>query len=142
MRGRVIGILAGGAWALGLLVVSALYVPLPVFTLTPTVMTAFLAPGLGLAAMVLWQGFRGQPTDTPVIRETVCMLVLALAIWPAAAVLLGPQGPGAIVVLGGGLLIARVLAWLAGPRLQAVAFWASLLPTIFAALWALGRLTF
>ncbi|MCR9114750.1 MAG: MAPEG family protein, partial [Rhodobacteraceae bacterium] len=51
-RGTAIGMAAGVIWAVGLLWVAGSYVTLPVFTLMPTIMTAFLAPGLVMAAMV------------------------------------------------------------------------------------------
>lgn len=156
-RAIAIGMAAGAVWALALLVGAALFVRLPVFTLMPTIMVAFLAPGLVMAAMVgrlaqrrffddaLIDGGQAQGAaeiDRRVLVNTTEQMVLALAIWPAAAVLLGKQGPGVIVVLGIGFALARVAFWVGyhkAPHLRAFGFAASFYPTVLVALWALLR---
>jgi len=157
-RGTAIGMAAGLIWAVGLLWVAGSYVTLPVFTLMPTIMTAFLAPGLVMAAMVGRIAQRrlfdervidggalagGADIDQRVLRNTVEQLVLALAIWPAAAVLLTGRGPGVIVMLGLGFAVARLAFWIGchrGPALRAFGFAATFYPTVLAALWALWEL--
>ncbi|MEQ9260399.1 MAG: MAPEG family protein [Roseovarius sp.] len=149
------GMAAGLVWALGLLAVGGLAVQLPVFTLMPTIMVGFFAPGLVMLAMVGRIAQRrffddeiidGGPlggaaeTDQRVLRNTVEQLVLALAIWPAAAVMLGPQGPGVIVVLGAGFALARIAFWVGyhkAPSWRAFGFAATFYPTVLVALWAL-----
>ena len=135
-----IGIGAGLVWAAALLGIAALFVRLPVFTLMPTIMAAFLAPGLVLAAMI---GCRAVWQVGQVVRDTVEQLVLAMAVWPAAAVMLGPEGPGAIATLGAGFALARLVFWLGCHRgaaaLAYFGFFATFLPTVLVALWALLR---
>ena len=133
---------AGLLWAIGLLWGAASYVSLPVFTVMPTIMTAFFAPGLVLMAMVVWQGARGAQAAQGVVLETGLQLVLALAIWPAAAVLLGAEGPGVIVSLGLGFALAQLVFWVGGslsPALRTFGFAATVCPTVLVALWALWR---
>ncbi|GAB4285089.1 MAG: hypothetical protein Kow0058_04320 [Roseovarius sp.] len=154
----VIGMAAGAVWALGLLVGAALFVRLPVFSLLPTIMVAFLAPGLVMMAMVGRLAHRrffddaiidgeapqgAAEIDRRVLGNTTEQMVLALAVWPAAAVMLGAEGPGVIMVLGIGLALARVAFWLGyhlSPPLRAFGFAASFYPTVLVALWALWRL--
>ncbi|WP_397542348.1 MAPEG family protein [Roseovarius salis] len=146
---------AGLVWALLLLWVAASFVRLPVFTLMPTIMTAFLAPGLVLAAMVLRVALRrtgdrdmlaGGPLHGPAVADqralqnTLEQLVLALCIWPAAAVMLGGAGPGVIVTLGGGFALTRLVYWVGCHRashLRILGFSAGFWPTVLVALWAL-----
>ena len=139
---------------------SATAVQLPVFALMPTIMTAFFAPGLVLALMIGRLAQRrffddtiidGGPLkgvaeiDQRVLQNTVEQLVLAAAIWPAAAVILGAQGPGAIAVLGLGFAVARLAFWAGyhrAPAMRAFGFAATFYPTVLVALWALCRLVF
>lgn len=148
----------GFLWAVVLVWVAARVVQLPVFTLMPTIMTAFFAPGLVMAAMVMRVAtrrlgdegaMRGAPlqgkaaVDQRVLQNTLEQVVLALCIWPAAAVLLGEQGPGMIMTLGAGFAVARVVFWVGyhlSPMLRVVGFAASFWPTVLVALWALWRL--
>ncbi len=152
-----IGMAGGAAWALAVLVGAALFVKLPVFALMPTIMTAFLAPGLVTIAMIGRLAQRrffddaiidGQllagaaEIDQRVLNNTVEQLVLALAVWPAAAVLLGGEGPGVILVLGIAFALARVAFWVGyhrAPPLRAFGFAASFYPTVLVALWAIWR---
>ena len=154
----VIGMAAGLLWAVALLWAAATYVPLPVFTLMPTIMTAFLAPGLVTLLMIARLAQRrffsddmidgnaltgGAEIDQRVLSNTVEQLVLALCIWPACAVLLSGEGPGVIICLGLGFTLARLVFWLGyhiSPSLRAFGFAAGFFPTILVALWAVWRL--
>ena len=153
------GIGAAAIWSVSLLWIAARYVQLPIFALMPTIMTAFLAPGLVLAVMLGWGSWRragaadhaaqfpgrdapgmAAAVDRHVVQDTVYHLVLGLCIWPAAAVLLGATGPGVIVMLGIGLAVARVLYWLGchfSTVLRVFGQVASLAPTALVAGWAL-----
>ena len=51
-RKIAVGMAAGVVWAVAVLVGAAVFVELPVFALMPTIMTAFLAPGLVMLARV------------------------------------------------------------------------------------------
>ncbi|MCZ0812086.1 MAG: MAPEG family protein [Pseudomonadota bacterium] len=149
---------AGFLWAALLLWVAARHVTLPVFTLMPTIMMAFMAPGLVLAAMVLRVAMRRlgdeamlaggalqgpASVDQRVLQNTLEQLVIALCVWPAAAIMLGDAGPGVIVVLGFGFALMRLVFWLGyhrAPLLRVFGFAGSFWPTILVALWALLRL--
>lgn len=151
---------AGAVWSLLLLWAAATYVVLPVFTLMPTIMTAFFGPGIVMLLIIGRLAQRrflddgiidGQPfapgsgaeIDQRVLQNTAEQLVMALCIWPAAAVVLAGQGPGVIVSLGVGFAVARIAFWIGchlSPPLRAFGFAASFYPTVFVALWALVRL--
>lgn len=155
-----IGMAAGAIWSVGLLWGAATYVELPIFALMPTIMTAFFAPGLVMAAMVGWLAARrffdpalgngappvpgtGVDIDQRVLRNTTEQLVLALCIWPAAAVLLGGKGPGVIAMLGLGFALTRLVFWAGyrlSPGLRAFGFAAGFYPTLMVAGWALWAL--
>lgn len=157
-RKIALGMAAGLAWAIVLLWLGAGVVDIPVFALMPTIMSAFLAPGLVMAAMVGRIAQRrffddriidGEPlsgpaeTDRRVLANTTEQLVLALCVWPAAAVGLGADGPGVIMMLGLGFAVARLAFWWGyhlSPPLRAFGFAASFYPTVLAGLWALWRL--
>ncbi len=152
------GMAAGLVWAVVLLLVAVLFVKIPVFALLPTIMAAFLAPGLVMMAMIGRLAQRrffddamidGAPLtgaaeiDRRVLVNTVEQLVLAMAVWPAAAVLLGAPGPGVIVVLGIGFAVARVIFWWGyhrSPPQRAFGFAATFYPTVLVALWTLAAL--
>ena len=156
-RKIAIGMAAGAVWAVAVLVGAAVFVQLPVFALMPTIMTAFLAPGLVMIAMVGrlaqrrffddaiidGEAFSGAAAiDQRVLSNTVEQLVLAMAVWPAAAVLLGAEGPGVILVLGVAFAVARLAFWFGyhrAPPLRAFGFAATFYPTVLVALWALWR---
>uniref|UniRef100_UPI003B5293AA MAPEG family protein n=1 Tax=Roseovarius indicus TaxID=540747 RepID=UPI003B5293AA len=156
-RKIAIGMAAGVAWSFAVLIGAAMFVQLPVFALMPTIMTAFLAPGLVMIAMVGrlaqrrffddaiidGEAFSGAAAiDQRVLSNTVEQLVLAMAVWPAAAVLLGAEGPGVILVLGVAFAVARLAFWFGyhrAPPLRAFGFAATFYPTVLVALWALWR---
>lgn len=149
-----IGMAAGLLWGVALLWGAANFVRLPIIALIPTVMTAFLAPGLVLLAMIARLAQRrffddaiidGGPLtgaaeiDQRVLQNTIEQLVLALCIWPAAAVILGGAGPGVILSLGIGFALARLAFWRGyhkSPPLRAFGFAATFYPTVLVALWA------
>ena len=160
-RGSIaVGMAGGGVWSVLILWVAARYVQLPVFTLMPTILTAFLAPGLVMALMVgrlaqrrffddaiidgqTFPGGSRAEIDQRVLKNTTEQLVLALCIWPAAAVLLGGAGPGAILLLGLGFAATRVAFWIGyhvSPPMRAFGFAAGFYPTILVALWAIWTL--
>ncbi|KRS17209.1 MAPEG family protein [Roseovarius indicus] len=156
-RKIAVGMAAGVAWSFAVLIGAAMFVQLPVFALMPTIMTAFLAPGLVMIAMVGrlaqrrffddaiidGEAFSGAAAiDQRVLSNTVEQLVLAMAVWPAAAVLLGAEGPGVILVLGVAFAVARLAFWFGyhrAPPLRAFGFAATFYPTVLVALWALWR---
>lgn len=157
-RKIILGLIAGLLWSVLLFWVAVTFVTLPVFALIPTIMSAFLAPGLVMAAMAARLALRrfrdgamrdgdvpsdSAVTDQRVLSQTGEQIVLALCIWPAAAVILGGHGPGVIVCLGLGLAVARLLFW-AGAHLSAplriFGFAASFSPTVLVGLWAVWKL--
>ena len=153
-----IGMVLGALWSVVLLWAAARFVQLPVFTLMPTIMIAYLAPGLVMALMVGRLAQRrffddtiidGQPLinaaeiDQRVLRNTGEQLVLALCVWPAAAVVLSGLGPGVILCLGLGFAVARLAFWIGyhvSPPLRAFGFAASFYPTVLVGVWAMVRL--
>lgn len=131
-----LGFALGVIWALLLLWFGA-QIDLPVFTLVPTVMMSFLAPGCVMVAMLL--GRQVIEVAPAVIAGTAEQLLLALCIWPGAAVILAGHGPGLVAALSGGFVLARLLFWF-GYRFQLlrdIGVWATLLPTVLAAGWAI-----
>ncbi|MEM6589792.1 MAG: MAPEG family protein [Pseudomonadota bacterium] len=160
MSNKSRALLGGGLgliWSVALLTGAAIFVQIPVFALIPTIMTAFLAPGLVMTAMIARVALRrffdadtsmgplleAGEMDRRVLQNTGEQLVIAAAIWPAAAVLLGPMGPGVIIVLGLGFAIARIVFWGGchrSPLMRSVGFAATFFPTVFVALWALTTL--
>lgn len=154
------GMIAGMVWSLVLLWAAAQFVTLPVFTLMPTIMTAFLAPGIVTLLMVGRLAHRrffddtivGGESPAPesradidqrVLSNTVEQLVLGLCIWPAAAVILAGDGPGVIMVLGLNFAAMRLVFWAGyhlSPKLRAFGFAAGFYPTVLVALWTLWAL--
>ncbi|WP_245776360.1 MAPEG family protein [Thalassovita taeanensis] len=155
-----IGMAAGLIWGIAVLWVGARLIEVPVFALIPTVMSAFMAPGVVMALMVgrlaqrrffddtIIDGAAFTPgsaaeIDQRVLANTAEQLVLALCIWPAAAVILQGDGPGVIIALGLGFAVARLLFWLGyhlSPPLRGFGFAASFYPTVLVAIWAVLRL--
>ena len=156
----LLGMVTGLLWSLAVLWVAGKFVSLPIFTLIPTIMTAFLAPGLVMLLMIARLAQRrffddaiidGEPfapgsgadIDQRVLRNTTEQLALGLCIWSAAAVILADKGPGVIVVLGLNFAFARVLFWLGyhlSPPLRAFGFAASFYPTVLVSLWTVWSL--
>lgn len=134
---KLTALAAGALWALAVVILPGAlglpYLPAPV-----ALPGALVAPGLALAAMMLarWIGWGGERLSAT-LTETIGQIVLALALWPFVAMTLGGW---MAILLGVSLALTRLLAWVApGPLLRGLAFAASLLPTLFAALWAVGR---
>ncbi|GHG99905.1 MAPEG family protein [Pseudodonghicola xiamenensis] len=152
-RSILIGMIAGALWAPAVVFAPALmglpYLPAPV-----TLPGAFLAPGLVLALVIgriaarrffddaLIDGAEAAlgsaaEIDQRVLRNTAEQLVLALAIWPFAALTLG----GAVAIaLGLSFAAMRLLFWIGyrwSPPLRAFGFAATFYPTVLAGVWAL-----
>lgn len=144
---RLISLALGLTWGVALLWVAAQFVTLPVFTLLPTIMVAFFAPGCVALAMMLLrkprvrgEGADAVRPDVQAVQNTLEQLVLALAIWPGAAVMLGAFGPGAIVTLSVGFVLSRLMFWIGcytSPALRAVGQALTLVPTLLVVIWAL-----
>ncbi|MGR3503262.1 MAPEG family protein [Pseudaestuariivita sp.] len=149
-----VGVGAALVWTALVIYLGGWVVVLPVFSVIPTIFTAFLAPGLVLMAMMLSVVMRRYSDDAMVtggalqgaaakdnraLTNTVEQLVLAACIWPAVAILLGGTGPGMILVLGLAFAVSRIFYWIGFHRagtLRVFGFAAGLYPTVVAALWA------
>lgn len=149
----LIGMIAGALWAPAVVFAPAL-LDIPYLPAPAVLPGAFLAPGLVLALMIgriasrrffddaLIDGAEPAPgsaadVDQRVLRNTVEQLVLALAIWPFAALTLG----GAVAIgLGLSFALMRLLFWIGyrwSPPLRALGFAGTFYPTVLAGLWAL-----
>lgn len=152
-RGILIGMIAGALWAPAVVFAPA-FLDIPYLPAPAVLPGAFLAPGLVLALMIGWAATRrffddalihgaepapGSPADIDqrVLRNTIEQLVLALAIWPFAALTLG----GAVAIgLGLSFAVMRILFWIGSrlsPALRSFGFAATFFPTVLAGLWAL-----
>ena len=139
----LIGGAFGAVWAFGVVWIGVRGIDLPIFSLTPTLMIAFLGPGLTLAAMIFWRSLRrcldpsgddDRPApSTRAQSATIEQTVLALCLWPAIGFLAADDGPGLLVALTLGFPFARLAYW-AGLRAFGTA--ATFLATIFALLWS------
>ena len=79
----------------------------------------------------------GAEIDQRVLTNTVEQLVLAICVWPAAALLLGP---GTVLLLGFSNLVARLLFWVGyhlSPPLRGFGFAATFYPTVLAGILSL-----
>lgn len=84
----------------------------------------------------------GSPADIDqrVLSNTLEQTVLALLLWPLAAVSLGAV---TVIVMGIGFGIARLAFWIGyhvSPPMRAFGFAATFYPTVIATLWSLWRL--
>lgn len=152
-----IGMAAGAGWAVGVLWLGA-QAPVPMIALPFAIALSFLPPGLILAAMIARLSQRrffdetiidGQATtggaeiDRRVLVNTVEQIVLALCIWPALAVLLGPAGAAVSLVLEFSFVVARIAFWIGyhvSSSARAFGFAATFYPTVFAGVWAIWHL--
>ncbi|TMV07869.1 MAPEG family protein [Ruegeria sediminis] len=147
------GMAAGALWAFAVVGVPQ-QLDLPFLPLPMALPLAFLLPGLVMTAMVgrlaqrrffddaIIDGesfARGTAAeiDQRVLTNTAEQLVLALAIWPFAALTLGG---GVAIALGLSFGLTRVLFWIGyhrSPPLRGFGFAATFYPTVLAALWSL-----
>lgn len=134
------------------------WITVPEGSFTEVAVTAFLGPGLVMAAMVLAVGlhrflgndaleggaFKGPraAVNQRVLINTTEQLVLGLAIWPSAAVHLGDKGPGVLIAMSLSFVVARLFFW-AGyhikPAMRAFGFAATFYPTVVLGIWGLIR---
>ena len=152
-------LIAGGLgvlWALAVVVLPG-QGPQPFIPVNLALIYAFAPAGLVLAFMIgslatrryfddeiidgnaLPPGSRAE-IDQRVITNTVEQLVLALCLWPFAAMQLGAV---TLIALGVSFAVARLVFWIGyhiAPPLRALGFAASFYPTVFAAIWCLWRL--
>lgn len=147
-----LGMVLGMAWSVAI-VVLPLQMGLPFVPPAFALPIALALPGVAMAMMIavlamrrffdpdmidgqaLRPGSRGA-IDQAVLRNTSEQLLLALLIWPLIGYGLGGVS---LIVLGAGLLLARLLFWLGyhlAPPLRAFGFAASFYPTIFGLFWA------
>lgn len=154
----LIGGMLGALWAASVVWIGARVIELPIFALTPTLLVAFLGPGLVIALMVFRSAMRRFGTDalrdgeapekgTPaeidarVLHNTIEQAVLALCLWPAIGFLAADDGPGLLVALSIAFPLARIAYWTGyriSPALRLFGFSATFYATIFALLWAGG----
>lgn len=154
----LIGMALGLVWGVALIAIGAIYVTIPIFSfqwmLALSLLLAAIVPLLVVARLAARRFFDdsvidGQPfppgsrgeIDTRVLQNSIEQLVLALAVWPAAGTLLATSGPGIVLCLGIGFLIARLAFWIGyhvSPPLRAFGFAASFYPTILVLLWAVA----
>ena len=154
----LVGGTLGALWALGVVFLGATAIELPIFALTPTLLVAFLGPGLVIALMIFWAAlrrFRSDATmdgvraetgssaeiDARVLHNTIEQTVLALCLWPAIGFLAADDGSGLILALGVAFPIARLAYWIGdriSPPLRLFGFSATFYATVFALVWAIG----
>ena len=148
----------GALWAASVVWIGARVIELPIFALTPTLLVAFLGPGLVIALMVFRSAMRrfvsvdlrdgespakGSPADIDarVLRNTFYQAVVALCLWPAIGFLAADDGPGLLVALSIAFPLARIaycIGYRIAPALRLFGFSATFYATIFALLWAGG----
>lgn len=146
----------GVLWALAVVVVPGMG-PQPFIPVNLALIYAFAPVGLVMALMVLSLAVRrfssetradgsafpagsGGDIDQPVLSNTTEQMVLALLLWPFAAMQLGAV---TLIVLGIAMALSRLIYWLGyhvSPLLRLFGWSASFYPTIFAAVWCLWRL--
>lgn len=153
-RKILIGMAAGAIWGVALVWIGAAKVNIPIFSFTWTLALSFLFPGLFLAAVIGRLAQRrffddaiidGDPLagaaeiDGRVLQNTLEQLALALALWPVTGYLLAVDGPGVVLMLGVGFVIARIAFWIGyhvSPPLRAFGFAATFYPTLIALGWS------
>ncbi|MFT4962389.1 MAG: hypothetical protein ACI92Z_003486 [Paracoccaceae bacterium] len=148
----VVSIIAGMVWALAI-VWGPQRANLPFLPPQIALPGAFIAPGLVTLLMIARLAMRrffddasidGQDfiagtsawIDQKVLSNTIEQLVLALVIWPFVSLSLGGA---AVLVLGFGFAIARLLFWIGyhiSPPLRGFGFAATFYPTVLAAIWS------
>lgn len=146
----------GVLWALAVVVIPSMG-PQPFIPVNLALIYAFAPTGLVMALMILSIAIRrfrsdltadgssfpvgsGGDIDQRVLSNTVEQMVLALLLWPFAAMQLGAV---TLIVLGIAMALARLIYWLGyhvSTVLRLFGWSASFYPTIFAAIWCLWRL--
>lgn len=146
----------GVLWALAVVVLPGM-APQPFIPVNLALIYAFAPAGLVMALMILTIAIRRFTSpaqadghafpehsrgaiDQRVLSNTVEQMVLALLLWPFAAMQLGAI---TLIVLGVAMAIARLVYWLGyhvSPTLRLFGWSASFYPTVFAAIWCLWRL--
>lgn len=154
----LVGGLLGAFWAIGVVWFGATVIDLPIFALTPTLLVAFVGPGLVFALMISWPAMRrfrqdgsmdgaigdadsSVEIDATVLRNTMEQTVLALCLWPATGFLAADAGPGLIIALGVAFPITRLAYWIGwriSPALRMFGASATFYATTFALAWAVG----
>jgi uncharacterized membrane protein YecN with MAPEG domain len=148
--------LAAGAlgllWAGGVVWAGVVLIEVPIFALLPTLATAFIGPGIVIAALVLAMSMRrilddtladgdepppfsGAEIDARVLANTLEQLVIALCLWPPTAYLATAAGPGLVAALGLAFVPARLAYWLGyrvHPPLRMFGFTATFFATLLA----------
>lgn len=134
------------------------WVRVPDSSFAEAALTTFLGPGMLMAMMVLTVGlhrflgndaleggrFHGAhaAVNQRVLINSTEQLVLAMAIWPAAALQLGERGPGILAAMGVSFVVARILFWVGyhiRPAMRAFGFAATFYPTVVLGVWGLIR---
>ncbi|MEP2035060.1 MAG: MAPEG family protein [Parasphingorhabdus sp.] len=146
----------GVLWALAVVAIPGMG-PQPFIPVNLALIYAFAPTGLVMTLMILSVAIRrfrsdahgdgtafpagsGGDIDQRVLSNTVEQMVLALLLWPFAAMQLGAV---TLITLGVAMTLARLLYWLGyhvSPTLRLFGWSASFYPTIFAAVWCLWRL--
>lgn len=146
----------GVLWALAVVAIPGLG-PQPFIPVNLALIYAFAPAGFVMAFMtcaIAIRRFRsetradgsafppgsGGDIDQRVLSNTVEQMVLALLLWPFAAMQLGSV---TLIVLGIAMAFARLIYWLGyhvSPMLRLFGWAASFYPTVFAAVWCLWRL--
>ncbi len=152
----LIGMALGMLWGIGLIFIGSAYLRIPIFSFNWVVALALLlaaiVPALAVARLAARRFFDdtaidgaafppGSPgdIDSRVLQNSIEQLVLAVAVWPASGILLATTGPGVVLCLGIGFLIARLAFWIGyhvSPPLRAFGFAASFYPTVLVLIWA------
>lgn len=149
--------IAGAIWALATVFFGASVIDIPIFALTPTLMLAFLGPGVVLACMVFFIAVRrflsddlasgvkpasGSPADIDrrVLGNTLEQTVIALCLWPAIGLLAANDGPGLLTALSLTFMFSRLVFWIGyrrAPALRMIGWSATFYSTLFALAWSL-----
>jgi hypothetical protein len=146
----------GVLWALAVVIVPGLG-PQPFIPVNLALIYAFAPAGMIMALMILTIAIRrfrnearadgsafapgsGGDIDQRVLSNSVEQMVLALLLWPFAAMQLGAV---TLIVLGIAMALSRLIYWLGyhvSPLLRLFGWSASFYPTVIATVWCIWRL--
>lgn len=146
----------GMIWALAVVIVPGLG-PQPFIPVNLALIYAFAPVGMIMALMTLTIAIRrfrsearadgspfpvgsGGDIDQRVLSNTVEQMVLALLLWPFAAMQLGAV---TLIVLGIAMALSRLIYWLGyhvSPLLRLFGWSAGFYPTVIATLWCILKL--